>query len=280
MSKLNSYLSEIPRTFSTVADQQYYHYPPAMREVVALEITIGSVKYPIWPIVSYNEWNRLNAITIQSGAIPRYFFKRQRDFGIWPIPGAVYTGTIVYNIRASGLTRTDYTTGTVTVTENSQTVEGAGGPAWSTTTNVIPDMFFSLADSNGESRGSWYRIGSITDADTLTLESVFEETGEAGASYIIGESPELPEEGHELLAWGALADYYAGFRQALDKAQSWENKFWTGDFTKETRDPRLVEGGLINLIERYRDRSDSQLIQRGRTRAAATDKLWATDLSM
>src|SRR3990167_4551197 len=197
LSLLPSYLSEITRTFSTVADQQYYHYPPNIRRVESLVITVGSVDYPLRPVVSQYEWDRMNALTVQSGAIPTRYFNRQRDFGIYPIPQAIYTGTIVYNIRASGMTRIDYTTGTVTATENSATVEGAGGVAWSTTANVVPDMWFSLADSNGESRGGWYRIASITDADTLSLESVFEETTIAGSNYIIGECPELPEEGHD-----------------------------------------------------------------------------------
>jgi hypothetical protein len=278
MAKLPSHLSEIPRTFSTVDTQQYYHYPPQIRGIKSLTITIGSKDYELDSVVSLKEWNRMNSLDIQAGAIPTHFFKRQRDFGIYPIPQAVYTGTIVYNIRAGGLTRTDYTTGTITATENSQTIEGAGGASWSTATGVVPDMWFSLADTNGESRGSWYRIGSITDTDTLNLESVFEETTIAGSKYIIGECPELPEEGHELLAYGALADYYAGFRQALDKAQSWNNMFFTGDFTKETRDPKLVEGGLIGLIESYTDRDDSQLIRR-KINIPENNKIWATHIS-
>ena len=279
LSLLPSYLTESTRTFSTVADQQYYHYPPNIRRVESIKITIGSVDYVITPIVSQVEWDRLNAIQIQSGAIPRFFFNRQRDFGIYPIPQAVYTGTIVYNLRAGGMTRTDYTTGTCTATENSVTVEGAGGTAWSTVSNLVPDMWFSLADSNGEPRGSWYRIASVTDADTLTLESFFEETTIAGSNYIIGESSELPEEGHELLSYGAVADYFAGFRQDQTKAQGWNNMFWTGDWNNGSRNESKIYGGLLGLIKKYIDRSDTQLIQRKKTRDSARDKVWASDLS-
>jgi len=278
LAKLPSHFSEIPRTFSTVEDQQYYHYPPQIRGVKSLTITIGSKGYELLPIFSQREWNRMNSIDIQAGAIPTHFFKRQRDFGIYPIPQAVYTGTIVYNIRAGGLTRTDYTTGTVTATENSIIIVGAGGASWSTATGIVPDMWFSLADTNGESRGSWMRVGSVTDTTHINLESVFEETTIAGSKYIIGECPELPEEGHELLAYGALADYYAGFRQALDKAQQWNNMFFTGDFAKETRDPELIEGGLIGLIKSYTDRDDSQLVRRNIT-PGPNDKIFATVIS-
>lgn len=282
LAKLPTHLSEITRTFSTVADQQYYHYPPNMREIESIKITVGSLDYPLTPIHSNQRWNEINSLDIQAGALPQHYFKRQRDFGIWPIPGAVYTGTIEYSIRAGGLVRTDYTTGTCTVTENDATVEGAGGVAWSTTTNLRADDWFCLTDSNGEPRGSWYRIGSVTDADTLELESVFEETTEAGATYVIGQSLELPEEGHELCAFGALADYFASFRQNLDKAQSWNNMFWTGDFNvnKNSASKDMDKaGGLLGLIQAYKNRDSSQLIDRRSKMGDPRFKVFATTLS-
>lgn len=284
LAKLPSHLSEVTRTFSTAVDQQYYHYPPNIKEIESLEITINNVKFPLTPVHSNHRWNEINAITIQPSAIPRLYFKRQRDFGIWPIPQAIYTGTIVYSIRAGGMVREDYTAGTVTVTENDATVEGAGGVAWNTDTNLRPDDWFSLTDSNGESRGSWYRIGSITDADTLELESVFEETGESGASYIIGQSPELPEEGAELCAHGALMDYFMSFRQSPSKARVWSNMFWTGDpgtsrsLAESGRKP-WVGGGLLGLINDYRDRDSSQLVERRTRKGDSRMRVWGTTIS-
>jgi hypothetical protein len=273
LSKLPSYLSEITRTFTTVADQQYYHFPPNIKEIESLSVTVGSVTYPLTPVHSNKRWVDLNALTVQPSSIPQLYFKRQRDYGIWPIPQDAYSSSIEYSIRAGGLVRTDYVTGTVTATENDETVEGAGGTAWSTTTNVMPDDWFTLTDSNGETRGSWYRVASVTDADTLELESVFEETTEAGATYIIGQSPELPEDLHELTAHGALADYFAGLRQSVAKAQGWSNIYWTGDWGNDSRSPRSVSGGLIDGIRRYQNRSDSQLIER-RKNLRPTDKVW------
>lgn len=277
LAKLPTHYAEVSRSFATVADQQYYHYPPSIRRVESLEITIGSVKYPITPIVSQDKWNQLNAIQVQPSAIPKYYFNRQRDYGIWPIPGAAYTGTIVYNLRASGMTKTDKTAGTVTVTENDQTVTLAGD-TWSTS-EVAPDMWFSLADSSGESRGSWYRIASRTDTTNLELESFYEEVGEATANYIIGESPELPEEMHELVAWGAVMDYYASFRQDLDKAVKWGNYYWTGDFNQSSRREQFVVGGLIDMIHRYKDRSDTQLINRDAARVTDTTRVWGETIT-
>lgn len=276
LALLPNYLSEVERTFSTVANQQYYHYPPNLREIENLMITVGSVDYPLTPIHSLQRWRELNAIDIQSGAIPRHYFKRQRDYGIWPIPQAVYTGTITYSIRAGGMTADDYTTGSVAVTENDATIVGSGTTF--TGDNAAADRWFSLADSNGISKGSWYRILSITDGTNLELESVFEEASASSQNYIIGETPELPEDMHQFLSEGAIADYYAELRQSQSKAQGWSNKLWTGDWNNISRDPLKVHGGLLGAVKRYSDRDSSQLINRGGT-GSTNDKIFAVTLS-
>lgn len=282
ISKLPSHLSEITRTFSTKADQQYYHYPPGIREIESLVITIGSVDYPLDPIHSNKRWDDINAIDFQANALPQYYFKRQRDFGLWPIPADAYTGTLGYSLRGGGLVRTDYTTGTVTATINDETVEGAGGMDWSVTSDVAADDWFVLTDSNGEPRGNWYRIGSVTDADTLELESVFEEGTEAAVTYKIGQCSELPEEYHELPAWGALADYFASFRQSQVKAQGWNNMFYTGDWNTSKNQARKEPnwtGGLVGLTNDYRDRNKSQLIRRRTRLMDPRLKVWGVTLS-
>ena len=95
----------------------------------------------------------------------------------------------------------------------------------------------------------------------------------------MGECPELPEEGHDLVAYGALADYYAGFRQSQSKAQAWNNMYFTGDFNNNSRDENTVKAGLFGLVKKYRDRNDSQLIDRGSKNGDVDLKLWATTLS-
>lgn len=77
-------------------------------------------------------------------------------------------------------TKADYhTTGTVTVTNDSATVEGASSPAWDTNL-IVPGMLFRL-----QSDDDWYIIQSVTDADTLVLDRVYEGTTSAGESYVI-----------------------------------------------------------------------------------------------
>lgn len=114
LSKLSNYATQQTQTASTVADQQYYHQPPGLVDVEAVNITIGSRDHNLKPVNSQSEWNRLNAIDIQAGSLPQYFFVRRDDFGIWPIPQDAYTITLDYHFRDRNLTTADYTTGTVT----------------------------------------------------------------------------------------------------------------------------------------------------------------------
>ncbi len=245
-------------------------------------ITIGDVDYPLEPIMSYNEWRRVNAITIQSGAIPQRYFNRQDDVGIWPIPQDAYTATVVNAIRADGMTFADYSTGTVTVTNGDATVEGASSPAW-VAGGIKPGQWLTLTDSNGESRGGWYQILSITDLDTLELNRTFVGTTEATATYKIGESPELPDDGHEILAHGALADYFLEKRQSPSKAKVWTNMYWTGDpavgRNTASNAKKPWTGGLVRMMNKYTDRYESQLSRRVKQRDSRS-KLFATTISV
>lgn len=67
-----------------------------------------------------------------------------------------------------------YNTGTITVNNGSTTVEGAGGTAW--VANLSSAMEIKLGDY-------WYGISSITDNDTLELDSDYVGANLAGQTY-------------------------------------------------------------------------------------------------
>src|SRR3990167_4620144 len=207
--KLNTWTQELTRTFTTGtsagADQQFYYNPPNLREISSLVLTKSSQDYILTPVYSQREWDLLNA-TIISSDYPRRYFKRAKDFGIWPIPNEDdYTATLVYTQRAVPLYFEDYTTGTAAVTVNDQTVTITTG----VTTTFKAGFWFTLTDSNGEPRGTPYKILSITDSGNFELETYFEEATESGASYLVGQVAEVPEEGQLLSAIGAISDFYA-----------------------------------------------------------------------
>lgn len=283
VSKLPNWLTELSDTFTTEDGTQYYDYFPNTREIESLTITIGSVDYPLTPVHSNQRWIELNAIDIQAGAIPQHYFKRQQDFGIWPIPQDAYTATVEYSVRGGGLVRTDYTTGTITTINGDETVEGSG-TTWNSAATIRPGDWLTQTDSNGEPVGSWYQIDSVTDADTLELEYEWNETAISTATYKIGQCSVLPPEYQELPAYGALMDYYMGFRQSPTKATYWSNMFYTGDpaisrNSAENDTKPWLSGGLLGLINDYRDRNKSQLVRRSSRYPTIADKRWASSIS-
>jgi len=195
------------------------------------------------------------------GGFPERYFRRRDDYGFWPYDfeddGTI---TINYTQRAQPLYFEDYTTGTVAVTINDQTVTVTTGA----TTTWKAGMWFTLTDSTGEPRGSWYRIGSVTDSTNVELETYFEEATETGVTYIVGQSPEIPEEGHTLLAIGAIADFYMLKQKDTETATRFENRFWTGNpnVAPNTAKKDKDYGGLLALIDAYADRDTSIFVNR------------------
>ena len=114
------------------------------------------------------------------------------------------------------------------------------------------------------------RISAVGGDTSITLETFFEEVTEAGSKYIIGETPEIPEEAHPIISVGAIADYYMFKRKDTIQGTKFNNMFWTGspnitaNFAKESN-PKM--GGLLGLIASVEDRDDdSAIVERQTTR--------------
>lgn len=272
LSKLSNYTAQKTQTASTVAAQQYYHNPPGIVNIESVVLTVGSVDYTLEPVNSQSEWDRLNSVDIQAGAFPQYFFPRRDDFGIWPIPQDAYTVTIHYHLRDRNLTTADYVDGTVAVTQNNTNVTGTG----TTWTAAMVGRWFKV-----DNDGYWYRVSAFTDTTHITLESVYEGSTASGGTYVIGESPELPEEGHILLSYGVTADYYSGPKKDSEMAKFYENMFWTGSgsVTPSFGESMSNAGGLMGLMKKYASRSDKRLIRRRRSRGDFDSRIWATTIS-
>ena len=277
LGAISSYINEDTLTASTVASQQYYYYPPGIQTVDNVKITIGSISFTLSPIYDLATWNQLNSMTIQPTAIPQFIFPRKSDFGIWPIPSAVYTITMGSFMRDRNLLVDDYTAGTVALTLGSATVTG-------TSTTFIDAMigrWFTVTSTTVRGRGYWYRIAGYTSANVITLDTTWAGPNTATASYRIGESPELPEEAHIILPDGTASDYYAGLRNDSEKANEWDNKFWTGSRANESRDvnDKNISAGLIGLIKQYKNRDRSNLIYKTERPMSPYWKVFSTTIS-
>lgn len=269
-AELAKYISVRSQTASTVASQQYYHYPPDINNIESVSITIGSATYVLDVVDSQDKWNKLNAVQYTPSTIPRFFFPRRDDVGIWPIPGDVYTLTMNYTYRLKDLSNDDYSTGTISTTQDSQVVTGSGTTF---TSSMVGRWFKATTD------GYFYRLNTFNSTTSISLESVFEGSSVSGGAYTIGESPEIPPELHMLIPYHAVAMYYSGFRKDVSMSTYWNNMFWTGDPQNNSRDIERAVGGLLGAKKRYSKRSNSGLVRRTKEIDYFRDQLWATTLS-
>lgn len=95
---------------------------------------------------------------------------------------------------------TAYNTGTVSITNDSATVEGSG-TAWATGSNAVAGECIEI-------NGHYYVIESVTDADTLVLTEKVREATASGLSYTIGDATGLPFSAQEMLTEGVKMHSY------------------------------------------------------------------------
>ncbi len=272
LAQLGDYQDIKTSTGSTVVGQQYYHNPPGYVNIESITVTTSvssSLVYVLKSVDSALDWDIMNAVQFTGSAIPMYFFQKRDTFGIWPTPQSVGTITLNYIYRDRNMTQDDYSTGTIAQVNNSQTVTGTN-TAW---TGAMVGRWFSTPNY-----GYSYRITQAATT-SLVLEEAIQDLTDSGLSYIIGETPELPEEAHELLSIGATADFYAGVRKDISSGTWWNNVFWTGDGNNNDRTGKNIRGGLIGLQKRYASRSNSRIIRRRAAGGLLNTKLFATTIS-
>lgn len=237
LSEMDNYTTESPPQTALTADtQQYYHNPPGVIDIENVNVDIGDQNIPLIVVNSQEVWDHLNAISVSTW--PTHIFPRKDDFGLWPIPDDAYTINFASHSRDRNLTNADVTTTTVTVANNDATVTHVGT---SFTAGMVGRWFRVTND------GQWYRIASYTSTSVIELESVYEGSSGGGLSYVIGEVPELPDETHILLSYGATADYFRGPRKDKETANDWEAMYLLG---------------LGKAKKKYASRSNKRLIHR------------------
>lgn len=212
------------KTFSIVADQQYYQMPEDAVRIDKVIVTVGSIDYPLTEISDDKDWYYLNSRNTVTSEVPEFFYVRGQDeFGIYPTPASSGSGAgeLVYQARVADLGIADYTTGTVTVTNGDATVTGAG----TTFTSAMVGRHFQPTTSGNDAL--WYKIDTFTSTTAVELENVFGGTTIAGANYIIGELPNIPEEYHMNLVDYALYRYYMR-RRDKEIAEMFKTEFEIG----------------------------------------------------
>ncbi len=219
------YLNERSRVIpgGTVASQQFYKLPHDIKQVINVYITVGSIRYQLTEVPTRQFWDTLNFVSYTSD-IPQYYYIFNKQIGVFPLPASNSNViTVNYKTRIKDLSQADYTTGTITVTNADETITGAG-------TTFINDMegrwLRATAPSGDE---NWYEIGTYTSATSIELVNPYQGDTVAGATYIIGEMPILPEDYHDLPVYRACAIYFTTRVPDPTRAQLFDKLYKEGE---------------------------------------------------
>jgi hypothetical protein len=274
---IGSYVNQQTLTTTTIASQQFYYYPPGIVSVDDAMVTIGTRQFPVNPVYDQHTWNEINAIPFQGALWPQFVFNRRDDFGLWPTPQDAYTLTLNAFMRDRNLLVADYSSGTISLTAGSATVTGAS----TTFTPAMVGRWLTVTDTATPGQGFWYRIRSYSSATSINLDTFWAGSNASSVTYRIGETPELPEEAHVLLAAGTAADYYAGMQADITQATWFNNVFWTGDGNNNARNMgnKDVAAGLIGLMNKYQGRERKTLIQRGPVMRSPAYSIWGQTIT-
>lgn len=239
---IKRYVTRTSKTTDTVANQQYYQLPEDCIRVSGVVVTVGTRQIPLIEVADETAWDRINLNNFSLGGVPGYFFVRGIDeIGIWPKPsqGEENALKVYYEPRQPQLIKDDFTAGTVTVTEGSQTITHSG-------TGFSQDMVgrvFQTTDGDG----LWYRISGFTSTSVLTLEQYYQGQSGSGRNFIIGEAPIIPEEYHLSLVDFAAWRHYLGRKDkdtARDFQSLWESAI---DEIQETYGNKTTSGVIDDV---------------------------------
>ncbi len=195
--------TEIESTINLVGEQRGIQMPADCLWPKTVILLQGSTRTPLTEEASDKKWGWLTYNSLQGQ--PSQFHYRPR-FGIGggilelnPIPsGTQYAIELTYEATDKDLSKSVYTTGTVTLTHDSADVTGAG-------TTFTVDMIgrYLQVTSNGHDR-IWRRINRYTSPTKLVLENVYDGSTEALLDFQIAETFNLPEDMHVLPIYFAV----------------------------------------------------------------------------
>lgn len=185
----------------TVASQQQYPITVTSEKIMGVRHNNGSGRDTILEeIPSPSRFDEINReSTTVTSDYPIYWHERDGNIYLYPTPSS--TGddiTILYKRRLRNMSLEDYTTGTIAVIMDDQTVVGSG-TSW-VSAGVKPGSYIFIDDIP-------YEVGSVTDATHLELVKPYEGSIASGLSYKVGDVPAIPEPFHDLLWMDACLHY-------------------------------------------------------------------------
>lgn len=227
------------RFADVVSGQQYYQSPEDMQKVKEIIVSNGAWNPPMEQIPDEFGWRMMNMLSI-SGMPTHYWVRGNNEFGLYPIPAATVTKGIelVFSPKHIQLTSADYTTGTVTVSNGSINIQGAG----TVFTTAMVGQWLQTTDGTDE---NFYKISNWNSATSIDLENYYQGTSGGTKTFRIGQVMDLPDEFLE----GPVD--YAMYRFYLKRG----NPQLAADFKA------LFQDALDNARDTYGNTTESQVVQ-------------------
>lgn len=224
---------------SSVTNQTAYRLPHNLipNSVSNVYVINNSTKYFPTEIHSITDFDKLTAISSTSD-YPEYYCLFNDCIYFYPYASDTsWEIHLKYRKKALEMTADDYTTGTVSVTQNTSVVTGAA----TTFTASMVGRWIKLSD------GLWYEIGTFSTTTSLSLVKTYEGASISSGSYIIGEIPTIPDGFQELLIYKPLEHFF----------------MMTGEENRATFYKNLYDLGVKDLKNRFLSRSSNQIFRQG-----------------
>lgn len=190
----------------TVAAQQAYDLPNDYGKLVIVYVTVGSTNYRPNLVASTQDWIDLNYSQTFQSDYPEYFRIINNTIEFWPVPStSALPISVTYKRKVVDFSEADYTTGTISAaTTDSATITGSG----TTWTANMEGRMIQIDYPSGD--GQWYTIEDVGSTTSITLSRPYQgATFAAGsASYIIGDTPVIPEDFQMGMMDYAVAQYH------------------------------------------------------------------------
>jgi len=214
----------IGATQTTTGDTNFlqvrWELPNDFKQMLAVNMDIGSTRWVIKEAPTKDAWTMLNNVQTYQGTYPSWYFIFNDQLYIWPVPAITTTRVnLTYIANIPDLTTADNTiSGTLTFTRGSAVVDASGVtlPSLKNCSIYAPD-------------GLWYTVQKYTSGTSITTTRPYlsmnaSSSGiELGTTTLSGQLPLIPVQYHETIAYLAAADYYM-MRDEMARAQAFTQK--------------------------------------------------------
>lgn len=244
--KLKRQYANVTRTFA-LHNQAVYQLPEDCIRPKALFHIDGGRRVQLDYIDSERQWNHMKE-QVNSSGIPTGWRMTENDLiEIVPRPSEGATAELQYQARAKPLKAEDYTTGKVAVDAGSAVVTGTG------TTFAASMVGKYLKVTGGDE--AYYRIIQFNSPTQVTLENYYDGASITDADFIIGDSPNVPQDYHYALADAGLYNYYLWVKDK-DLAEKFQAEFLA---VSESADGEESSPVVSNVIESRKVTGESGL---------------------